>query len=391
MCFLAEIGLRIAGDREQAVAEGLAKLPKPWLELLDAQLFESVDDPIRRYAMKPGSTATVHDEETGQDWYFRVNSHRARGPEYPAQKPVNERRILCLGDSFSFGLWCNEDESLVGHLARMANENETERDITWRGITIGVPGYHSGQQRVAFEQDGLALDPDVVVLYFNTNDILQNGFFYDDELDIIRVDMAQLPTGLRRVLWNSHLYGFLTRKLITEVVQKIESPHLDPSVSYAHVREDNQVYCRSEIARIKELCEERGIPLFVVNQPLMTWSEAARGRDWRLAELFHWAREMFDELELPQIGMLGWMRGYSDGVDRIEGLGPDEPLPEPDFRPDFFFADPSVQRWVNAFKAGAPLPVQELPEDPDFHLLGEGYASMARITYAAMQAEQLLP
>ncbi len=390
LCLFAEVALRVTGDREQTVAKSSAELPPLWQKMLDDQIFHSVPDPIRRYAMNPGASTTLHDETTGQDWSYRVNQQRARGPELEREKPENERRILCVGDSFAFGLWCNNDETLVGHLARLANENEPDPSINWRGITIGVPGYHSGQQRVAFEQDGLALDPDVVVLYFNTNDIMQNGFFFDDELSIIRDDQAQLPSNLRRALWSSHLYGFLTRKLITEPIRRIPSPHLDPRVPYAHVREDNQAYCKSEIARIAELCRERDLPLFIVNQPLMTWSDSARGRDWPIAKLYFWARDTFDELGIPQQGMLGWMRGFSDGVDRIEGLAKNEPLPEPDFRPDFYFADPAVQRWVQAFKAGISLPA-ELPAEPDFHLLGEGYGSMARVVYPAMQSAKMLP
>jgi lysophospholipase L1-like esterase len=391
VCVASEIALRLVGDRDAAVAEGTASLPAYWVELMQARIFESVPDPVRRYAMKPGASATVHDEVTGQDWLFRVNAHRARGPEYPAAKPEGERRILCLGDSFAFGLWCNEDETLVGHLARLANEHEPAPDVHWRGITIGVPGYHTGQQRIAFEDDGLELDPDVVVLYFNTNDIMRDGFFYDDERAIVRVDLAPLPSDLRRVLWHSHLYGFLTRKLLTEPAKRVPSPHLDPSIPYAHVREDNQRYCREELGRIADLCRERGIPLFVVNQPLMTWSDDARGRNWNILPLYRWAERTFDELGLPQLGLLGWMRGYSDGVDRISGLAPDEPAPEPDFRPDFFFADPAVQRWVQAYRAGNPLPAADLPKDPDFHLLGDGYGSMARLVYPAMQAEGMVP
>jgi lysophospholipase L1-like esterase len=391
VCFLSELALRATGDRAAAIEAGASRLPQHWVELMDAGVFEPVDDPVRRYAMRPGADLTVHDDVTGQDWRFRVSSHRTRGEDFPLEKPAGERRILCLGDSFAFGLWCDEGESLVGHLARMANEAEPSPDVTWRGITTGVPGYHTGQQLAALEQDGLRLDPDLVVLYFNTNDIMRDGFFFDEEHAVLYSDHLPLPTGLRRVLWNSHLYGFLTRELLTERYRRVPSPHLDPGVPYAHSRPDNQAYCRRSLARIAELCREAGVPLFVVDQPLMTWSDAARGPDWNLLPLVDWARATFEELGIPRVSMLGWMRGYADGVDRIAALGPDEPVPPPDFRPDFYFADPVVQRWVQAFRAGDPLPKSELPEEPDFHLLGEGYESMARVAYPALREAGLLP
>ena len=96
----------------------------------------------------------------------------------PAEKPAGERRILCLGDSFAFGLWCDEEETLVAALAARANAREAElaSGRVWRALDLGVPGYHLGQTLRAFVQDGLALQPDVVLLYFNTNDIEQTGF-----------------------------------------------------------------------------------------------------------------------------------------------------------------------------------------------------------------------
>jgi lysophospholipase L1-like esterase len=394
VCAAAEITLRLIDDRAEAVSAGTTALPRHWVDLMDAGVFGAIDDPVRRYAMNPGADVTLHDDVTGEDWRFRVNGNRARGPELPPEKPRAERRILCLGDSFAFGLWCDEAETLVGHLARLVDDADPT-ETTWRGITIGVPGYHTGQQLAAFEQDGLALDPDLVVLYFNTNDIMRDGFFFDDEHAVVYSDHAPLPARMRRLLWNSHLYGFLTRKLLTDRFRRIPSPHLDRRVPYAHIRADNQAYCREALARIAELCRARGIPLFAVNQPLMTWSDAARGRNWKVLPLVDWADRTFDELGIPHVGLLGWMRGYADGVDRIAGLVPDQDAPAPDFRPDFFFADPVVQTWVKAFRAGSPLPESELPEEPDFHLLGAGYESMARVAFPALRDllrdEGLLP
>src|SRR6185295_513363 len=139
-------------------------------------------DPVRRYAMRPGAEAEV------DGFHFRVSPQRTRGPAVPAVKPANERRLLCLGDSFAFGLWCDEEETLVARLAARANEREAELGSgrVWRALDLGVPGYHLGQTLRAFEQDGLALQPDVVLLYYNTNDIEQTGFFYDEDIGLLR-------------------------------------------------------------------------------------------------------------------------------------------------------------------------------------------------------------
>ena len=128
----------------------------PALELLGGEAnglalsFEEIGDPVRRYAMRPDAACTI------DEWTYRISSHRTRGEDFPAEKPDGEKRLLCLGDSYAFGLWSDEDETLVGHLARRANEAERERasGTTWRAVNCGVPGYHAGQQALACSATG---------------------------------------------------------------------------------------------------------------------------------------------------------------------------------------------------------------------------------------------
>ena len=402
-----EAWLRVTGDREAAFAAGVNRTNRRWVALMQAGLFGEVGDPVRRYAMRPGASAEV------DGWVFRVSRHRTRGADFPAEKPADERRLLCLGDSFAFGLWADEDETLIGHLARMAEERERARgsNVRWRAVNLGVPGYHSGQQLAAFEQDGLALDPDVVVLYFNTNDIAREGFFLDEELGGLRSDHVPLPTWLRRPLWTSHLYGWIVRA--HERSFSVPQPHLDPRVPWAHVRADNQAYTRVAVTRIAELCSERGIPLFFVNQPLFTWSGDARRSDWGVVPLVAWAEELRAELGLPGVSLLGWLRGYGDGVDRFVAGAPDGEQPPADFMPDLYVADEAVQSVARAAERLAAedglewrtVPPDErigyieramqssdgLPDEPDFHITGEGYAHLARICYPVMAEAGMLP
>jgi hypothetical protein len=396
----AELVLRIGGHRQRYFEATVNRTIQPWVDLTTGGIFEELDDPVRRYAMRPGAEVEVG------AWTFRVSSHRTRGADFPREKPAGEKRLLCLGDSFAFGLWCDEDQTLAGHLARLANAREDElgSGAAWRAVDLGVPGYHAGQQLRAFEQDGLALDPDVVVLYFNSNDIEEEGFFFDDDLGVLRRDFLPLPTGLRRMLWNSHLYGWIVLRHRRSVEAGPTPPHMDPEVPYAFVREDNQAATRDAIARIAELCRERDVPLFFVNQPHLTWQGELQAPDWPMLPLVAWAEELRAELGLPGVSLLGLFRGYSDGVDRSAEGAP------PDFLLDVFCADAAVQEavaWARE-SVGAQgrvwddltLPERltvfgrypgEMPATPDFHLTGEGYGHLARVTYAAMRAAEVLP
>ena len=201
----------------------------------------------------------------------------------------------------------------------MANAAEEARGGSdrWRAINLGVPGYHSGQQLRALEADGLALDPDVVVLYFNTNDIVAEGMYLSEELNALYSDhLPLLPVGLRRTLWRySYLYGWITRAY-TRSFSALPAAHVDERVPWAHVRADNQAATRASIRRIAELCAERDVPLFFVNQPLLTWGGDYHRADWPGLALVAWAEELHAELGLPGISLLPLFRGYTDLVDR---------------------------------------------------------------------------
>jgi len=399
----AELGLRLTHAREHDLERQVTRTNRRWVALTTAHLFEEVADPVRRYALRPGAEAVV------DGWRFRVSPQGTRGPALPAAKPANERRLLCLGDSFAFGLWCDEDETVVARLAAQANAREAERKsgLAWRALDLGVPGYHLGQTLRAFEQDGLALEPDVVVLYYNTNDIEQSGFYYDEELGLLRRDYLPLPVGLKRTLWRwSHLYGWIAARL-ARAVEREEGglpPHLDPRVPWAHVRADNQAYARAALVRIQELCRARSVPLFVIDQPLMTYLGETRKPDWPIAPLDAWFRGVCAELGLPALHLIGWLHGYADGIDRLAEGAP------PDFLPDQYIADEELQEVLACARGHArdvgkvwdELPYDQqlalfagcptsIPPNPDFHLTGAGYAHIARLAYARMQAEGLLP
>src|SRR5438477_8533468 len=75
-------------------------------------------DPALYWKLKPG-----------QDCYTKVghkpvhiNSHGTRGPEFQTAKPPNTLRILCLGDSRTFGWGLSEAETYCGMLAHLLQE-----------------------------------------------------------------------------------------------------------------------------------------------------------------------------------------------------------------------------------------------------------------------------
>lgn len=395
-----EVFLRFTGYRDEAIAATANRSLHRWVELSTCGFFERVEDPDRRYAMRPGAVCTV------DDWTFRASSHRTRGPDFPAAKPPGEKRLLMLGDSFCFGMWCDEEETVVARLAQAATEREAElgTGITWRPVNLGVPGYHSGQQLASLLEDGLALEPDVVVLYFNTNDIEREGFFLDEERGALFRDPLPLSAATKRRLWGSHLYGWAASRLARRRESGSARPELDPRVSYAYVRDDNQAATRASITRLAEVCRERGLPLFFVHQPHMGWQGDLRSPAWPMLPLVKWAEDLRTELAIPGVCLLGLFRGYRDNVDRLAQGAPMDVLMDP------LIADERMQRFVESVRALArergqeldSLPViqqaalfssraADVPADIDFHLNAKAYGLIANVVYASMREQGLLP
>lgn len=103
-----------------------------------------------------------------------VNSAGFRGRvEYAVEKPAGVRRILLIGDSYTWGerTWSAElrDEDTIG--------SYLQRDMpTAEVMNLAVSGYGSDQALLRLEQIGLRYAPDVVVLGIFTEDLDRNTF-----------------------------------------------------------------------------------------------------------------------------------------------------------------------------------------------------------------------
>jgi lysophospholipase L1-like esterase len=99
---------------------------------------------------------------------IRTNARGFRGPELG---PDGGERILCIGDSNTFGYGVQEDETHSAVAQRLLREAGRSVEV----VNMGVPGWSTGQERDQLVQLGLPLHPRAVVLQWNTNDIPEMG------------------------------------------------------------------------------------------------------------------------------------------------------------------------------------------------------------------------
>jgi hypothetical protein len=89
--------------------------------------------------------------------YVRINSQgfRSSGP-FDAKVPPNTLRIVCVGDSMTFGTGVDNDHTWCQDLASL--------DHRFEAVNAGVPGYGVDQMYLHYLRDTAWLDHDVMIL-----------------------------------------------------------------------------------------------------------------------------------------------------------------------------------------------------------------------------------
>lgn len=101
----------------------------------------------------------------------KTNSLGFRDEEIPLDKQPDEFRILCLGDSVTFGYRLEEPQTYVAQLEALLNQHYQRRHF--QVINAGVDGYSTFQELHLLKQKGLALKPDLILVCFVLNDVTE--------------------------------------------------------------------------------------------------------------------------------------------------------------------------------------------------------------------------
>lgn len=101
---------------------------------------------------------------------IEFNRFGLRGPPIPSIKTPGEYRILFLGDSIVFGYLLKNDETPVDLTRQAIEQRDAPRSV--RCINAGVTGYTTWQELDLLQYEGAAIEPDLVVLVFYVNDVI---------------------------------------------------------------------------------------------------------------------------------------------------------------------------------------------------------------------------
>jgi len=192
-------------------------------------------DPQRYWRFNSG-TFEMASSEVGEVTTFRINQDGIRhsGPVVPKQKGV--RRIVCLGDSTTFGVDLQDVFTYPSQLEKKLNDGTD--GFHYEVINAGVPGYTTYQGTQFLREKYSAWAPDIITIYFGENDNYDVKRFYQ-ELD--NNGMKKVDLFLRRTLRTYSFVKKITQSLhigLDAAVHKAERAeafidHLEALIDFA--------------------------------------------------------------------------------------------------------------------------------------------------------------
>lgn len=136
-------------------------VPASWHE----RLHVACEDPLVSVDLRPGADfsfegAWVEIPPTR----VVISSQGLRDEELAEPKPEGVRRLLCLGDSWTFGWGVELEDSFCSRLDVLLGDG-------WETVNLGVPGQNSSQEVRRLELHGLRFEPDVVLVQHEAGDL----------------------------------------------------------------------------------------------------------------------------------------------------------------------------------------------------------------------------
>jgi hypothetical protein len=209
-----------------------------------------------------------------------INSKGLRDREYPYAKTPGTRRILCLGDSFTFGYGVEADRTFAKALERALNADAVE-DGPWEVMNAGVTGTGTAHHLAYFSLEGRKYDPDFVLLSFcSKNDFSDNAkcglYSLSDgrlvkhatrlgRVGKVRHAIESIP-GSRSIMRRSRLLMFFGHRIASWIYSRREFAPEDPVAAEARRTEAYRL-TESLIVALRDSCRARDCELVMAVVP----------------------------------------------------------------------------------------------------------------------------
>ncbi|MHB2026042.1 MAG: SGNH/GDSL hydrolase family protein [Elusimicrobiota bacterium] len=196
-CLVLEIILRVAGFHFD---------PYKYYKRFGAN-FEA--DDIEYYEQDPALFWKFKPSQTFSAWWVPkaiINSHGFRGPDFSIAKRPGTFRVVCLGDSGTFGWSVSDDETWPSFLRAILSKKAGTRPV--EVINLGVPGYSSHQGLVLLRTMVSKMRPNVIIFCYGRNDHNNTVYLTDRQ----RKSYPRILYAVNNLLLKTRLYQLIYKK-----------------------------------------------------------------------------------------------------------------------------------------------------------------------------------
>ncbi len=189
----------------------------------------------------------------------RINHFGFRGPDFQLEKKPDTFRIICLGDSVTFGWSVGDSETYPAQLQSLLRIKYPGRTI--EVINLGVTGYTSFQGKELFLAFAQKLKPDLIIFGFGPNDRLP-ALSSDQELYDSR---AWQKNKLDLLLSHSQVYKLLKAGVIY-LQRRTQGLSLNPRTFFHKLkRKVSLEEYQHNFETIKQECDRLGCKMILLN------------------------------------------------------------------------------------------------------------------------------
>lgn len=170
---------------------------------------------FKNYPVSPGPGSVYRIDTAEFKTAVRINRHNLRGPEIP-DKREGEYRILCVGDSFTFGLGVNEEDSYPAVLERMLKSAHPQVRVI-----NGSYGRYAKEELEFLLEKEAALKPDLAVVQIYIGNDIYDTMLSSKESRSVRAAKEPCIALMKNFLKQQCVtFDFIWRRLI-------QIPYLD--------------------------------------------------------------------------------------------------------------------------------------------------------------------
>jgi len=219
-------------------------------------------------------------------WEFVTNAQGFRNKtDFTYEKSPGVLRILSLGDSHTQGMEVRQEQTFSAVTERYLRGEGTDAEV----INAGVSGFSTAEALVFLENEGVKYHPDVVLLGFYGNDLVDNikaGIFALTEDGLVVKKKEHVPGAdilnvinqislLRWLSENSYIYSFAFNRVwyyAKKLLRGREMARLttEYAIPVDQVDEYQLELMAKLIERMYIICRQHNIRLLILDIPVVS-------------------------------------------------------------------------------------------------------------------------